>query len=495
MKIPSTYLYDLVHLLTKSEKRYIKVQAGSGEKNYIQLMDALTAQKVFDEDQMIEDNKGANFLKHLAVNKRYLYELLLRSLNNFGQKTLEDKIFEKIAATNVLIEKGLFLAAFSELRKGQKIAIKYELYELQIMLLGIEKRLLSRKQFNKQDADVIHEIFKLEGDNLEQLKNTNEYWYLAQQIANFQMRFQKIQNEEQQKHIKSFTEKTKFKNQALATNFKSKLYFFQANATYHFMLGDVKKAYEINSQFLDLLEVNPHFLKLYAERYLATLNNMLIDSLIIGEYDVLEEGISRLVMTLDRPEFKSIKNIESRVFRQRYLLLINWSLSQKDFEKAIDWIPQIEDGLNRFRKKIEKHHRITFYYLIAYLLFLNGRFDQALKWNNLIINETKEDVVKEIFYFARILNLLIHYELENFTLLETLLLSTPKYLKSRRTIYATEKTLFRFLGKLLNEIDKLKKQKLINDFRNNIEDHFKTLKEKRVFNYLDLRLWIKKMNS
>ena len=48
MKIPSTFLYDLVCKLTKSEKRYIKVRSGSGEKDYIQLMDALIVQKKFD---------------------------------------------------------------------------------------------------------------------------------------------------------------------------------------------------------------------------------------------------------------------------------------------------------------------------------------------------------------------------------------------------------------------------------------------------------------
>ena len=490
MKSPSTFLYDLVSTLTKSEKRYIKVQAGSGKKDYIQLMDALIAQKTFDEEKLIKENKGANFLKHLAVNKRYLYELLLKSLTNFGQKTLEGKIFEKITASNVLMERGLFRMASVELKKGQKIAKKYELFELQIMLCSLEKRLLSHQQIKTKDDHAIHQDFNVERNILEQLKNTNEYWYLAQQVSQFQMQYQKIQNEEQQKYIEGLSQSPKFLSQSLATNFRSKLYFYQANATFHFILGNVEQAYEINRSFLDLLEAKPHFLGLYAERYLATLNNMLIDSLVIGKFDNLKEGISRLVMTLERPEFKSIKNIESRVFRQRYLLLLNWSLRQNDFEKALDWIPEIEKGLEQFGKKIEKHHRITFYYLIAYLLFQNRRCDQALKWNNLILNDPKEDVVKEIFYFARILNLLIHYELGNYTLLNSLLLSTPKYLKSRRPVYMTEKTLFRFMGMLLNCIDKAEKQKLIANFNNEIHDLFQNPNEKRVFNYLDLRWWV-----
>lgn len=491
MKAPTPFLYELVKSLTKSEKRYIKVQAGHGEKDYIQLMDALLVQKAFDESRLIEENKGANFLKHLAVNKRYLYELLLKSLTRFDQKKLEDRILTQVNAANVLIGKGLFKAALRELRKGQKVAEKFEFFELRIMLCGIEKKLLSGQRLKKQNDQAIHQVFRVEKNCLEQLTNTNEYWYLAQQITQFQLRFQKIQNREQQQHLESLTQLSQFRDIALATNFRSKLYFHQANATYQFMRGNVEQAYEINRLFLDLLEANPHFLKLYAERYIATLNNMLIDSLVIGKYHILTDGLDRLVMTAKRPEFKSLKNIESRVFRQRYLLLLNWSLSQRDFEKALKWIPEIELGLQQFGKKIEKHHRITFYYLSAYLLFQNRYFGEALKWNNLILNESKEDVVKEIFYFARVLNLLIHYELENYTLLESLLSSTPKYLKSRRTLFATEKALFRFLGKMLNAADKAEKKQLIADFRVQLEGFSRQAEEQRVFNYLDLKSWLK----
>ena len=492
MKTPSTFLYDLVKTLTKSEKRYIKVQAGSGEKDYIQLLDALNAQKTFDEDKLIADHKGANFIKHLAVNKRYLYELLLQSLAHFGQQSLEDKVYEKITAANVLIEKGLFEAAVSELKKGHKVAQKYELFELQILLCGIEKKLLNKQRSKTKNNQAIDQVFNIEMHSLEQLANTSEYWYLAQQIIQFQKRNQKIQNKQQQQQVEDLTQLPKFQNFYLASNFRSKLYFYHANATHQFTLGNVEKAYEFNKGFLGLLEEYPHFLRLYAERYLATLNNMLIDSLISGKFDVLKEGINRLTAIIKRPEFKSIKNIEARVFRQRYLLLINWSLSQNDFGKVLEWIPEIEAGLAKFGKKIEKHHRVTFYYLVAYLLFHNKRFEQASEWNNLILNDHKEDVVKEIYYFARILNLILHYELGNHTLLESLLLSTPKYLRARRNIYETEKALFRFLRKQLNTINKKEQKQLNIDFKEEINNLFLIPEEKRVFNYLDLRLWIDK---
>ena len=105
MNKPSVFLYDLVSALTKSEKRYIKVQSGGEKRDYIQLMNALIAQDTFDEEKLIKDHANANFIKHLAVNKTYLYELILKSLNQFGPKAVEGKIYEKVKATNILIKK------------------------------------------------------------------------------------------------------------------------------------------------------------------------------------------------------------------------------------------------------------------------------------------------------------------------------------------------------------------------------------------------------
>lgn len=489
MKIPSSFLFDLVHSLSKSEKRYIKLRAGEKDKNYLQLMDALLAQKTFDESALAEACQGANFLKHLSVNKRYLYEYILRSLARFGQQKLEDKVWERMSAARVLMGKGLYRAAASELSKGQKTAERFELFPLRILIGGMEKELLTMRRPDAKDEQALRRIFETENECLSQIRNTNTYWYLARRFAIFQMRFQKIQNAEQREYIEGLARSPEFQDIRLATNFRSQLYFHQANATYRFIQGDAARAYEINTRFLDLLDSQPRFLKPYAERYLATLNNLLIDSLIIGKYNLLKEGIQRLARTPERPAFKFIKNIESRVFRQRYLLLLNWSVRQKDWAKALEWIPDIEKGLGRF-KEIEKHHRITFYYLIAYILFLNRRPDQALRWNNRILNDPKEDVVREIFHFARSLNLLIHYELGNDGLLESLLQSTPKFLKARRVLYATEKALFRYLNKSLQAANAKEKRRLTEDFKAELPALYQQPKERRVFNYLDLMAWL-----
>jgi len=99
-------------------------------------------------------------------------------------------------------------------------------------------------------------------------------------------------------------------------------------------------------------------------------------------------------------------------------------------------------------------------------------------------------VVKEIFYFARILNLLIHFELKNYDYLDSLLVSTPKYLKARRPLYRTEKSLIQYLGKVLKSVDGKEKSKLSAQFSQELQYISEDPKEKRVFNYIDLKQWI-----
>ena len=107
-------------------------------------------------------------------------------------------------------------------------------------------------------------------------------------------------------------------------------------------------------------------------------------------------------------------------------------------------------------------------------------------WNELIMNESKEDVVKDIFYFARVLNLLIHFELKNYDLLDSLLLSTPKYLKARRNLFKTELAIFRFLRKMLNAKDSKEKQDLQASFKAELAELSKLAEEARLFSYLGL---------
>ena len=77
------FVHQLVHSLTKSEKRYFKLfsQVQSGTKNYLKLFDALESLVTYDSKQLRKKLKGSPM--NLSYEKKYLGKMLLKSLRNF----------------------------------------------------------------------------------------------------------------------------------------------------------------------------------------------------------------------------------------------------------------------------------------------------------------------------------------------------------------------------------------------------------------------------
>ncbi len=60
-------LKELINTMTKSEKRCFKLTAGlqRGKKNYVELMDAISKQKEYNESKLLKKFEGRSFIKNL----------------------------------------------------------------------------------------------------------------------------------------------------------------------------------------------------------------------------------------------------------------------------------------------------------------------------------------------------------------------------------------------------------------------------------------------
>ncbi|MCB9336004.1 MAG: hypothetical protein H6586_07635, partial [Flavobacteriales bacterium] len=78
-------LFELVHSLTKSEKRFVKLNAQmhSGDKVYLKLMDAILKQNEYNEDELLGLFKNEKFVKQFSVAKNYLINFILKQLRQY----------------------------------------------------------------------------------------------------------------------------------------------------------------------------------------------------------------------------------------------------------------------------------------------------------------------------------------------------------------------------------------------------------------------------
>jgi len=492
LKIPSSDLYELVKSLTKGEKRYLKVNTGKGKKDYLKLLDALLSQRVYDESVLKEKYQQEAFVQHLAVSKRYLYDYILRALDQYQAGDFTAEVEKLLRHGRILLVKGHPLQAYKQVQKAKQLAYQFELFEQVLNLLKLEKQLLGQVIIQKKIKIDFESIFEEEKNCLAQIDNTNEYWYLSSRMYQLQMRFQKAASKTEEDMLRALNEDARLSSMELATNLRSKMYFLQFKSIYHFTLGETEKAHQYNVQFLQLLESDENYLKRFPERYLSILNNLLIDSLVLKNREAFDVDLEKLKTIPQNMAFKKIKGIDARVFRQYMSLTINRVLMERNFEKGLELIPRLEAGLQQYGNQIPKQHRISLLYLGANLLFCNKQFSASLDWLELIIQDTKEEVVQEIYQFARVLNLLVHFELKNENLLSSLLVSTRRYLRKRRPLYETEIQLFRFLQRQLNVVNKKEADEIWQSFKASILSLSKDRKEARVFNYIDLVSWLGK---
>jgi hypothetical protein len=482
MKKPSQDLFELIHSLSPAEKRHFRVQGGS-EVQYMQLFDEVLGMERYRE----ADLKEVVQTDYLAVAKRHLYQLILEDLSRTAPDTSARQVRQGIEHIRILKGKGLREQCSKLLKRYKKKAVQNDLFRLQLELIDLEKQLLSPKS----GAELLEQLFEEEATCLQKLQNINTYWRLAGQIGRLQWMYQKMQQPEQQQQLEALFQDPLLQDDQRAICLQSRIYQLRARATYYFTVGQPGQAYRENERLLELLDQSAYYRKQHPETYLLTFNNFLIDSLILQRYEALAAGLQKLSDLPAQSGFNSIKNLKARIFRQRYMLELNWYLSTENIEAGVKQVPVIEKGLAQHGKKILKPHRITLQYLLAYLLFLDRQYVHAQEWITNLLQE-KEDAVQEIFQFNRILNLLVHFELGNWEHLSYLLLSTRRYFKQRRALYRTESALFRFLQKAINSPDPSAVKLLKKQFREEIEALSQNKEEARFFNYINLPLWLER---
>ena len=188
---------------------------------------------------------------------------------------------------------------------------------------------------------------------------------------------------------------------------------------------------------------------------------------------------------------KCTKVIKAKVFERSYNHELTMYLTTCQFEKAVYLISDIEKGVEEFREAIDKQHEIIFYFDFAYLYFMQQEYKKALLWCNKIINDAVIDIRQDVYCFARILNLLIHYELGNEDLLEYRVKSAYRYLHKRQRLYKFETSVLNFIRKKIPHI--VSDKNLIGAFKElktELEEITKDPFEKKAIEYFDFISWI-----
>jgi len=143
------------------------------------------------------------------------------------------------------------------------------------------------------------------------------------------------------------------------------------------------------------------------------------------------------------------------------------------------------------KNKISKEQEVLFSYNIAYAFFGIGDYKKALFHLNKVLNDNEQNLRQDIYSFARIFNLIIHYELENYDFLEYIIKSTARYLNKHDKDYKIEDVFIRNIRKLAKHADEGNEKGVLAEVNKEIQDLLQDTNERVIIDYFDIENWFK----
>lgn len=445
-KTPSSKLFQLVKSMTGSEKRYFKVFVGSNggkSSKYLRLFDAIEAQENFDDEALknaVYQGEPVQSRKYSEL-KAYLYDLLLKSLQSYDEKTSVDyKLRHLMQSIRVLFRRSLFTDCLDLLAKARKVADKYEQFITLLDILWWEKQIA----YARTDIDFLDEelqrIDQEEKQLLQRVRNISKYRNLFFQLLVSLRKDASLSGPEHQRRVADIISSPLLQSQAEADSHQAQIYYYRTLSIYQLATGDVKGFNQNSEKLIRLMESKPHFLREDVSEYISALSNLIMSCGRLGDYDALERYLEKL-----KNVHPLSKDDEVKIHRQYYQNKFSLCIAKGDFaegQKAL-----AEHLRERARFDTDLFETNTFYYYYFHISFGAGAYDNALSYLNAWLNLNSTVERQELQGIARILNLIVHFELGNYVLLDSLLRSTYRYLKKRQQLHGVEREIISFIRK------------------------------------------------
>jgi tetratricopeptide (TPR) repeat protein len=344
----------------------------------------------------------------------------------------------------------------------------------------------SRGDFGKD----LNQLVEEESECLEKLRNLAEYQMLYSKI-NYAFRTGGYaRNKEDQLIVDEIANYhlIKGKNTALSTKAATACYYIKGLcATTERNLDD---SYTNFRRVVTIMENNPMIMRELPKRYVKALNNVTFAYMDYQDWDNCSSMIEKMKSLIGKKGFESIDvQINLFTFPNNADLLL--CIEKGDFNKAITKvIPEILKGLSKYDGKINNEEVMNFYYNISRAYFSSGDYKKALKYINFVLNDSISGLREDVFNFARLINLVIHYELGNYDLLDYTIKSTKRFVTKNQRNYQFETVFLRDFKKLLKIKNSDDLHKKYVDFKDELTEVLKDPYEQTATKYFDFMSWL-----
>jgi len=278
-----------------------------------------------------------------------------------------------------------------------------------------------------------------------------------------------------------------YKEEHLSINEKFHLYELFVN--YNFFIQDFRKALDYAQKWVDLFEKQPNLIQIQLEMYIRALNSLMIAQYRLYHYIPFLRTKRKMKMIRTLPVIIN-ENIERKLLKYTYAHEFNGYFMMGFFSKGVALIDKVKPAIESFIVELDNHSKVILYYKLACLYFGDGKFNESIFWLNKIFNEQDSDLREDIHSFARILNLISHYEIGNYDVVDYYIRSTYRFLLKKEDLHKFQVSILGFLKRLGPFPTE---QELISYFSTllvQLKELEKDPYEARAFIYFDIISWL-----
>ncbi len=494
-KTPSEKLYRLIRGLSPAEKRYFRLFVRSKperDSKYLQLFDAMAAMELFDDEALcakIYENQPVESRKYSEL-KAYLFDLLLKALQSFDeQSSVEFRLNHQLQSVAVLFRRGHYDACRDLLYKAAKTARQYESFTHLIEIIRWEKHIA----YTRMDVDFLHRQFDqlqfTESRALEQLRKLAAYRKLFFQVYTTIKREAQHRGEERMERLQGLVQQKLLTNPDQALSFKARVLYYRTLNLYYYAALEQEQFYETGAKLIELLESQAHFLRENLSDYIAALSNFILSCGLLQRYDEVRITLEKLRKISPLTE-DDRRKIHRQYFTNKFVLCIFTG----DFEEARLEMERCQAEATQFDP--HDYETASFYFQYCCICFGCNDFDGALGYLNEWHNQPRTVEREDLQSLARILSLIIHFEMGNTVLLESLLRSATRFMQKKNRLYDLERRFFHFMGELLRAPSAREQRPVFVKMQTDLEQLSSLPGARALLQTFDLEAWLEaKLNG
>ncbi|MEM7040153.1 MAG: hypothetical protein AAF570_24500, partial [Bacteroidota bacterium] len=438
--------------MSGNEKRYFKLFAAQNHtknaKNYMELYAAMMEMEKYDAEKLKARFEGQSIGKYLSSEKHYLYQLILRSLRaHHAGHSPEAAVHDLLLNARLLHKKGLVSQAAKQLRRAREKARAFELHHLELEILDLQ--VVNAHFFAEKDMVAhIRDLSETKAALLHKLAQSqivfsayHPYSANTRAAAHRKRRPEDLLSEADLSRILVIpdTELT-----VLARIFRAQLVWQHAHQA-----RDMSAAFEAQQTTVALWEAHPHLIDRSPNRYKIALANLLSAAFFVSRYDLFP-GILTKIADLPNASFDE----EAEMFQNLFFYRLIWKMNTCAWLEAEALVPEIRAGLKTYAARINAGRHLGFFFNVAVLYLVRGRWSAARRWNREILDFPPTKLREDLQQFAHLLDLILLACQQEFDLLEYRIRAARRHLRKRGVLIEFDRILLRCLQQLCKHPDR-----------------------------------------